>query len=384
MGAVYVSGELQCKAVSSAATDAWCNTNCNHDPPYCPTSLCQCDGPAPPTPAPPSPAPAPSPDPTQPPAPVPPAPSPSPPTPAPSSGFKVSGPWYYIADGNTKAHAFNATPSWMHETQNIVSLAFMDPADLSLGTDAVPVVFRDVAAEFLALGQTVFFSIGGAAYGGHWGWLQDPAQSEAYGKTCASIAKMYHVGIEIDYEGGADPTAGLVAFVQGFRSACPMGTCSLTMDLFGGPGGAGWQKEAVPKLVPSTGEVGEAVGDGNWLDYANVMVIDGQPVTTAITYWQQWADTGVLNFRRAAFSLDAGFPGLGICDGTKDQDVDSVVEWLGGKQVYGVMYWAICPPTPGAESTCGDWTSSCNAASPGFSHLCSTLGTCTASNVLTV
>ena len=32
----------QCVAVDPRATDAWCNSNCNHDPPHCPTALCQC------------------------------------------------------------------------------------------------------------------------------------------------------------------------------------------------------------------------------------------------------------------------------------------------------------------------------------------------------
>ena len=43
-----------CHSVSPAASDAWCNENCNHDPPNCPPSLCSCDapGPSPPSPSP--------------------------------------------------------------------------------------------------------------------------------------------------------------------------------------------------------------------------------------------------------------------------------------------------------------------------------------------
>ena len=38
----------QCHAVpGSTASDAWCNENCNHDPPNCPPSLCKCTGAAP-------------------------------------------------------------------------------------------------------------------------------------------------------------------------------------------------------------------------------------------------------------------------------------------------------------------------------------------------
>ena len=54
----------ECHAVSSAVSDQWCDTNCNHDPPNCPPALCRCGiGPAPgPAPSPaPGPAPAPPP-----------------------------------------------------------------------------------------------------------------------------------------------------------------------------------------------------------------------------------------------------------------------------------------------------------------------------------
>lgn len=48
----YVSGsgsappcaDLACWALSPAATDAWCTTNCMAVPPNCPASLCSCDG----------------------------------------------------------------------------------------------------------------------------------------------------------------------------------------------------------------------------------------------------------------------------------------------------------------------------------------------------
>eukprot|EP01062_Namystynia_karyoxenos_P006802 TRINITY_DN12379_c3_g1_i1.p1 TRINITY_DN12379_c3_g1~~TRINITY_DN12379_c3_g1_i1.p1 ORF type:complete len:711 (+),score=255.39 TRINITY_DN12379_c3_g1_i1:83-2134(+) len=352
---------LTCHSVSPQVSDGWCDSNCNHSPPNCPAALCKCDAPTPPTPAPPSP---------------PTPPGPKPPSPPPGGNFKVSGPWYYIADGTATAHAFDKVPDWMYTTQNVVSLAFMDPQELPNGEASVPQVFIDAAADFKGRGQGVFFSIGGYSYAGRWGWLQDAEKSAACGRAAAAIAQKHGVGIEIDYEGGADPADGLVAFIKGFRSVCQMGDCLLTMDLYGGPGGAGWQKGTVPRVLPANGTVGEVAGDGNWLDYVNVMVIDGQPVTTALTYWQQWVDTGVLNTRRSAFSLDAGFPGLGICDGKADAGVDSAVSWLAQHGVYGVMYWAVCPPGPGAASTCGDWTADCNAAAPGFQHLCSKLGTC--------
>jgi hypothetical protein len=44
------SGGGACHAISPAATDDWCNQNCNHVPPNCPASLCSCGPPGPPPP----------------------------------------------------------------------------------------------------------------------------------------------------------------------------------------------------------------------------------------------------------------------------------------------------------------------------------------------
>merc|ERR1740129_2739695 len=86
------------ESIFPGTTDAWCNSNCFHTPPYCPSSHCQCDawepepspGPTPePTPGPtPGPPPKPTPGPTAGPTPAPtpgPTPGPTPkPTPPPS------------------------------------------------------------------------------------------------------------------------------------------------------------------------------------------------------------------------------------------------------------------------------------------------------------
>jgi hypothetical protein len=34
---------LSCTAQRADATDSWCNSNCNHNPPYCPSSHCKCE-----------------------------------------------------------------------------------------------------------------------------------------------------------------------------------------------------------------------------------------------------------------------------------------------------------------------------------------------------
>merc|ERR1740129_979381 len=84
------------ESIFPGTTDAWCNSNCFHTPPYCPSSHCQCDAwepePSPgPTPEPtPGPTPAPTPGPTPGPTPAPtPGPTPGPPpkpTPGPTAG----------------------------------------------------------------------------------------------------------------------------------------------------------------------------------------------------------------------------------------------------------------------------------------------------------
>jgi hypothetical protein len=262
----------------------------------------------------------------------------------------------------------------MQQAGNAISLAFLDPADLPRSR-TVPPVFATVASYWKSHGKTVFFSIGGMAYAERWTWLSDMNATASIGKLLATVARDYSVGIEIDYEGGRDPTSGLVSLVTAFRqNGCPIGTCVITMDLYGSPGGQPWQTNTVKALLPSTGKPGQ--GSGNYLDFVNVMVIDGQPIPTSITFWNQWIASGVLNPLRATFGLNAGWPGLGICQGdsTAHQGMDVAVAWIKQHQAYGSLAWAVCPPAPGQPTTCGDWQPSCNAAAPGLKYLCTKFG----------
>lgn len=285
---------------------------------------------------------------------------------------KISGPWYFIADGNEGSHAYNPIPKWLDNSGNAVSLAFINPIDILSGT-AVPVPFINATSHFRSLGKKVFFSIGGYSYANRWPWLMNPAQAQQAGKISADIAKTYGVGIEIDYEGGPNPTDGIVNFIKGFRSSCPMLQCWLSIDLYGSPGGADWQKDLVPKVLPPTGSPGEGYGDGNWVDFVNVMVIDGQPVSIAITFWQQWINSRILNLQRATFGLIAGWPGLGIClgDAASQDSINTAVRFLSPYNIFGILSWAVCP-----QRSCGDWNESCDQDSPGFNYLCTKLGSC--------
>jgi len=293
----------------------------------------------------------------------------------------VSGPWYYLADGLERSFPYATIPGWMNNAGNFISLAFMNPSDLPTVSDPVPSAFKSTASYFNNLKKNVFFSIGGYAYAGNWNWLNNVDQAQRAGTVAASIAKQYSVGIEIDYEGGADPLNGLANFITAFRAACPMGQagCLLSMDLYGSPGGAAWQSNVVKKFLPPSGTPGQAYGNGVYLDFVNVMVIDGQPVSIAETFWQQWFDTGILTTTRSTFSLVAGFSDtFGICygDSNAKASIDEAVSFLSPHHIFGIVSWAVCPPAPGSTESCADWDPSCNADAPGFSYLCSKLGSC--------
>eukprot|EP00456_Euglypha_rotunda_P014541 TRINITY_DN14591_c0_g1_i3.p1 TRINITY_DN14591_c0_g1~~TRINITY_DN14591_c0_g1_i3.p1 ORF type:complete len:260 (-),score=53.26 TRINITY_DN14591_c0_g1_i3:21-707(-) len=193
---------------------------------------------------------------------------------APSS---VSGPWYYLADGLQDDHPYSSIPSWMDNAGNVISLAFMNPSDIGSVSDPVPAAFKNATSYFLSKGKTVFFSIGGYGYSGNWNWINNPSAAANAGTICGNLAKQYKVGIEIDYEGGAaDITSGMSSFISAFRKVCPMGdaNCLLTTDLYGSPGGAGWQLSYIKAFLPPSGKPGQVYGNGNYIDWVNVMVID--------------------------------------------------------------------------------------------------------------
>jgi len=291
---------------------------------------------------------------------------------------RISGPWYYIADGTSGSFPFNPVPSWLYQAGNTISLSFMNPSELiPKGMDSVPVSFVNATSYFRSQGKTVFYSIGGYGYAGNWNWLSDSSQSAAAGKICAEISKKYSVGIEIDYEGGADPANGLTTFVQSFRAACPVGSCALSMDLYGSPGGQGWQIGVIDKILPKSGTPGQKDGAGNHLDFVNVMVIDGQTVDTAITFWKQWI-SAKLTVTRATWGIIAGWPGLGICQGDSfaSNAINTAWNFLSPLNAYGILSWAVCPPRGSSQESCGDWSHTCNQDAPGFRMLCNKLGSC--------
>jgi len=149
------AAERSCHAISPAASDDWCNSNCNYNPPNCPASLCKCDGPGP-------------------------SPSPSPtPTPFPS-GPKVVGGYLNIAKAEglaqLKALADNAatlpinriwiaflSPSMLYTpgSKTLVSAGMQIP---TIAKDAGFADLQDAVSKLQAGGVEVFLSMGGWNY----------------------------------------------------------------------------------------------------------------------------------------------------------------------------------------------------------------------------
>ena len=318
----------------------------------------------------------------------------------PKIASKISGPWFYCADGTPheptgvqrhsqwgQDYELNAPtgrglPDWLASTSgsgNAVSLAFMDPLELGTPGNGVPAAFIEYT-YLLRQGKEnrdrqIFFAIGGMGFKG-FEFLGNSEAAEKAGADACEVAKTHGVGIEIDHEGsmGTD-VAGLTSFVKGFRVGCPMGTYPLSMDIMGGPGGAGlaWATEAVAKLVPQTGAPGDIaegagdVADGDYFDFVNLMVIDACTTSDCLaSFWLQWKDGASLNFKRATFSFTAS----GICDKAENDVVTEAWAWAKDQGGYGLRTWSVTPAGG------GDWDPECDDDAPGLRLMCSEVGVC--------
>ena len=161
------------------------------------------------------------------------------------------------------------------------------------------------------------------------------------------VALKHDVGIEIDHESTkGNDVEGLKAFTKGFRQNCTMGKVLLSMDVMGGPGGAGlfWIPEAVKALVPAEGYPGhppKTPEDGDKLDFVNLMVIDAcQDAECLIGFWSQWPTYGGLNLQRATMS----FAGRSICmNEDKGKMVRTAWEWAKKQNAFGLRAWSVAP-----------------------------------------
>jgi len=295
----------------------------------------------------------------------------------------ISGPYYYIADGLETPHPFNPMPYWMPNIGNWVSLTYLNPADFYNLTNPVQQAFVDSAAYFNSLGKSVFLTIGGYNYISKWDWISNNNQSQTAGIIAGQIALQYNVGIEVMYcqtsSKPVDPTNGLVNFVQGFRSVCPMGKCLLTFSVSPAPAGSDWNHKLLPKIYPPSGKVGEIYGSGIYIDYINVMIVEDMSAQASAHDWILWYnDCSFFTESRATFSISAGNGDFGICSGDQDAcaQVDYTVNTAVSWGLYGITTTAICPSSQNQIVTCHDWDYDCNPSAKGFQYLCSQYGTC--------
>ena len=320
----------------------------------------------------------------------------------------ISGPWFYCADGvghersgKQRSPAFGTVtvtntsqgmvtntsrklPDWLASSSrsgNSISLAFMNPLELGdTPGHGVPDAFVEYTA-MLRKGENrnrqIFFSIGGQAFQNLFDFLSSKAKAEKAGAQACIVARRHGVGIEIDHEStkGHD-VERLKDFIKGFRAGCPMGKHLLSMDVMGGPGGAGigWGPAAVHELVPPTGSPSDTPPeDGDWLDFVNVMVIDScSSATCAVGFWEQWNSDRFytsLNFKRATFAF-AGGGAFGMCDQAESDMVREAWAWASEREAYGLRAWCV-GTGPG-----GDWDTKCDNEAPGFQAMCAAVGIC--------
>jgi len=197
-----------------------------------------------------------------------------------------------MTDFDTKNHWIidrgDGTPS-----VNLVILSFVNPLKLldqtnDSGTvNGAPIGMNAaVVSYFTQHNIRVMLSIGGITYTSYWD--QALAQNGAQlGTYAAQLATRLGVGIEIDYENNTSPNlTGLQAFINAYRAILPYDATGanpaarLTIDLAAGD-------QYLVKLA--------AMATTDWLtsatpvlDYANAMVPNKQPSTTAAeSNWQQ-------------------------------------------------------------------------------------------------
>eukprot|EP01062_Namystynia_karyoxenos_P030869 TRINITY_DN22968_c0_g1_i1.p1 TRINITY_DN22968_c0_g1~~TRINITY_DN22968_c0_g1_i1.p1 ORF type:complete len:417 (+),score=126.91 TRINITY_DN22968_c0_g1_i1:93-1253(+) len=223
LAATAAPSELTCHSIASGTSDSWCQSNCNHQPPFCPTDLCKCDGPSPP------PAPSPTPSPPQPPGPSPQPPPPVPPTPpappSPPGLLDVIG--YYGNSGN----AVSSIPkfSGIHEDYNVVIITFASvdsagafsidiqgPYDGNLPAMAADIADWKKGKDKYGRRRLVLVSVGGQ--NGQWP-SGLPADTILAGLN--KFMTTYNLdGLDIDLEGGAVSSAkSLIPVVQSLTKA---------------------------------------------------------------------------------------------------------------------------------------------------------------------
>ena len=254
-----------------------------------------------------------------------------------------------------------------------ISLAFMNPLELDQPGHGVPNAFVEYTA-LLRNGtenrdRQIYFAIGGIAFSG-FHFLSNDDTAQQAGKSACNVAKTHNVGIEIDHESSSgNDVEGLKSFIKGFRRQCRMGKYPLSIDVMGSPSGGGldWMKKVVKELIPEGSPGDPPPGDGQYLDFVNLMVIDGCQDAGCLTgFWQMWEDYATINFKRATLTFQGS-----LC---AEKDSDMLREaWVFGKakDVYGLRLWSVTPAGG------GEWDPECDAmGAPGLQSMCRAVGAC--------
>lgn len=221
--------------------------------------------------------------------------------------ISVYSAWHCTADYCTWATAedlttFDNQNRWLidrnmdgtyHPSVNNVTFSFVQPVKLMDNTtdsgdiNGIPTGMNTNAVSYFEnRGVRVQFSIGGQTYTSDWDTAL-ATNPTALGTNAANAAKMFNVGMEIDYENNKNPNlTGLQAFVNAYRAVLPYDATGaneaarLTIDL-----GAGDTYLTAIANYAST----------NWLkttnpvlDYASAMVAQQSlSVSKLENYWSQ-------------------------------------------------------------------------------------------------
>ena len=319
------------------------------------------------------------------------------------------GAWYFVANGLSTVPN-HVDPSWLSQSINFASLAFISPAEIvSKGVDALPQAFINHTTNLQGQGIPVVFSIGGAAFANSWNFLSSQQSTIQVATVCAQWAKTYNVGIEIDYEGNAAENGftmsgngtvilqsemeNLVRFVETFRKMIPMGskTQTLSLDVYASQGGGPGLTYLINRFVPGMPTVNPTwvkQGENRFvlpgLDWVNIMVAGGDAGSDMISYVKGYVgETALVSTEWNPARINAPVPPERVrismiashhCGQTIDPDLETVLTFITNDSTYrldGLMFWAVAPFGCGGKDsdpqlTIGDWNCENNNACPAF------------------
>ena len=224
--------------------------------------------------------------------------------------MQIYGAWHCSSDACSWASmpdmtTFDTDNRWMidrdmngtyHPSVNLVVLSFVDPVKLmnltndSTTANGIPIGMNTaVVSYFQSRGVRVMMSIGGQSYTKNWtkALATNPSQ---LGINAANAAKLFNVGMEIDYEASSNPNlAGLEQFVSAYRSVIPYDptgandAARLTIDL--------GNNDLYLTKTANYATTNWLTTSNPVLDYANAMVASQKTsVSTLEAGWQQHVD----------------------------------------------------------------------------------------------